>query len=96
LELEIQSAIVEQSGNTSNSTISYDIQNEYAIFQLAQKITEGSAVLKLEFTGELNDKLVGFYRSKYELNGETRYMATTQFAPTDARKAFPWYISLLY
>jgi puromycin-sensitive aminopeptidase len=47
----------------------------------------------MSFTGELNDKMVGFYRSSQEVpvNGtiEKRWIATTQFEPTDARKAFP-------
>jgi puromycin-sensitive aminopeptidase len=42
------------------------------------------------FTGELNDKLRGFYRSQYtDANGDTRYLAATQFEATDARRAFP-------
>lgn len=31
----------------------------------------------------------GFYRSKYDYNGKTEYILTTQFEPADARKAFP-------
>ena len=46
--------------------------------------------LDLTFTGTLNDKLHGFYRSQYSgPDGETRYMAATQFEATDARRAFP-------
>ncbi len=46
--------------------------------------------MHLDFSGSLNDKLKGFYRSKYTTHdGEVRYAATTQFAPTDARRAFP-------
>jgi aminopeptidase 2 len=37
----------------------------------------------------LNDKMVGSYRSSFKANGETKYMATTQMQPTDARRAFP-------
>lgn len=33
--------------------------------------------------------LGSFYRSKYSVNGEDRYMAVTQFEPVDARRAFP-------
>src|SRR5262249_32655576 len=40
--------------------------------------------------GTLNDKLRGFYRSKYKnAASETRYLAATQFEATDARRAFP-------
>ncbi|XP_054718668.1 aminopeptidase Ey-like [Uloborus diversus] len=44
----------------------------------------------MEFLGSLNDRLAGFYRSSYkDATGETRWLATTQFQPTDARRAFP-------
>lgn len=49
----------------------------------------GSYNLFFCFTGILNDQMNGFYRSKYQMNKEVKYMATTQFESTDARKAFP-------
>jgi len=33
----------------------------------------------MSFVGELNDKMKGFYRSKYSSGGEERYGAVTQF-----------------
>lgn len=39
------------------------------------------ADLWLDFTGILNDKLAGFYRSMYEHAGQTKYLATSQFEP---------------
>jgi len=33
----------------------------------------------MSFVGELNNKMKGFYRSKYTINGEERYGAVTQF-----------------
>jgi len=33
----------------------------------------------MSFVGELNDKMKGFYRSKYAVDGEERYGAVTQF-----------------
>ncbi len=46
--------------------------------------------LHLEFTGELNDRLRGFYRSTFvDTDGVERTIATTQFESTNARRAFP-------
>ena len=47
--------------------------------------------LTIKFTGILNDNMAGFYCAKYEdkATGKTKYMATTQMEPTDARRAFP-------
>ena len=48
------------------------------------------AQINQTFTGTLNDKMAGFYRSTYnDHDGSTKYMATTQMEPTDARRAFP-------
>ena len=40
----------------------------------------GNGQLSMDFTGELNDKMKGFYRSKYTgTDGEEKYCAVTQF-----------------
>jgi len=49
----------------------------------------GDGTFKFEYTGTLNDQMAGFYRSKYTVDGQERYLATTQFEATDARRAFP-------
>lgn len=55
-----------------------------------EKLPTGEARLSLNFTGLLNDKMKGFYRSKYDgPDGQTRHIAVTQFEATDARRAFP-------
>ncbi|MCE2498466.1 MAG: M1 family metallopeptidase [Nitrosopumilaceae archaeon] len=53
-------------------------------------------IIDLEFDGVLNDRLLGFYRSRYGSSSsssdgdkKTSYMATTQFEASDARRAFP-------
>lgn len=53
------------------------------------KSIKGEAVLDLEFTGLINNKLKGFYKSSYTHKGQEKYLATTQFEATDARRAFP-------
>ena len=68
----------------------FDEDQETVSFKFATPLPVGKSQLSIEFTGELNDKLRGFYRSQYEdLYGNQRYLASTQFEPTDARRAFP-------
>lgn len=45
--------------------------------------------LFLKFNGKLREDMRGFYKSNYNVNGKEKIMATTQFEPSDARKAFP-------
>lgn len=50
----------------------------------------GITVLCIKYSGLLNEKLKGFYRSVYNLpSGEQKYAAVTQFEAIDARRAFP-------
>ena len=49
----------------------------------------GELAVTIEYTGTLNDRLLGFYRSEYVHRGEKMYLATTQFEAADARRAFP-------
>jgi len=69
--------------------IEYDIKNETATFYFKNKILKGNGSLSIIFYGIINDSLRGFYKSRYVLDGEERYIATTQFEATDARRAFP-------
>ena len=92
LEIDVESCrldLADGSTRTSAET-SYDEAAETATFSFAEVLPPGRAVLHLEFTGRLNDKLRGFYRSRYtDDSGQERYLATTQFEATDARRAFP-------
>ena len=64
-------------------------KNERVILKLEENLPVGTVDVHIAFTGILNDYMQGFYRSKYFVDGEERYMATTQFESTDARLAFP-------
>ena len=56
----------------------------------ASKKVSGKVKICIDFKGTLNDRLLGFYRSKYkDTSGKTKYLATTQFEAADARRAFP-------
>ncbi|UCF85683.1 MAG: M1 family metallopeptidase [Desulfobacteraceae bacterium] len=53
------------------------------------KETPGNIKIKIDYMGHINDKMAGFYRSSYESEGMTKYIAVTQFEESDARRAFP-------
>ncbi len=90
-ELEIGNAILHRNGSSSTAnSISLDADTETATLDFGRTLSPGKARLEMQFTGILNDRLVGFYRSEYQdSEGQTRYLATTQFEATDARRAFP-------
>uniref|UniRef100_A0A8B7TUB8 Aminopeptidase n=1 Tax=Castor canadensis TaxID=51338 RepID=A0A8B7TUB8_CASCN len=66
-------------------------QMEYVVVQPEEQLvpTEGPYLLRMEFAGWLNGSLVGFYKTTYTENGQTRSIAATDHEPTDARKSFP-------
>lgn len=88
LEIEIHEASV---NDIAVSRIVYDEPQQTATFELAEALAPHSkASLSMKFTGILNDKMAGFYRSSYvDEDGNTAYLATTQMEPTDCRRAFP-------
>lgn len=89
VELEIESAEFIHGNVNVSGKISYDKKSETATFSFPKSIQKGKAELKLKFIGILNDKMRGFYRSKYGEAGREKYLATTQFESTDARRSFP-------
>lgn len=87
-ELEIEQCTISYNGKKTRPKIKLDKKTEELTLVFSQKIS-GKAVLSIDFVGQLNDKLVGFYRSKYKYKGKEKYLATTQFEAADARRAFP-------
>ena len=89
-ELEITRATLRRDDTTIEGTVSLDEVRERATIALAETAQVGEWQLELTFTGILNDKLAGFYRSTFkDADGNERVIATTQFESTDARRAFP-------
>ena len=58
--------------------MTYETSENVFAFPISYQVGKGD--LSVVFTGELNDKMKGFYRSKYTgPDGEDRYAAVTQF-----------------
>lgn len=71
--------------------VSYDEKTQVSKIDFSDAIPKGSkAQLEMKFTGQLNDKMAGFYRSTYKKpDGTEGILATTQMEATDARRSFP-------
>jgi len=91
LDIDIGSASIEINGTVlKTENITYNKEAETCTMTFPQEIPIGNGKIHIAFTGILNDKLRGFYRSQYvDPEGNTQYLATTQFEATDARQAFP-------
>ncbi len=90
-ELAVDSAHLEPGGGERQTLAArLDEEAERVVLTPEATLHPGPAVISLEFTGILNDKLHGFYRSAFtDDDGVTHTIATTQFEATDARRAFP-------
>ncbi len=74
---------------SDEAKVTYQQKNETATLTYPKQIPAGKHEIKLKFTGVLNDKMRGFYRSRYDIEQKVKYLAITQFESTDARRAFP-------
>ena len=85
-----EATLTNARGESRRGTPVVDEAAERCRITFPSPIAPGTWQLRLAFTGTLNDKLRGFYRSSYkDPTGEARLMAATQFEATDARRAFP-------
>ena len=73
----------------SSGVVTYDDKLETATFAFAKSLPKGTHKIHLVFRGVLADNMRGFYKSRYMVDGEERFMAVTQFEATDARRCIP-------
>jgi len=88
LELAIWRCRVLKNGVSVNCAFNVDPAKEELRISLPEPLT-GNIKLTIEYQGLINDKMAGFYRSKYSYQSQTKYIAVTQFEESDARRAFP-------
>ena len=73
----------------STSTV-VDKETMTVTFTFGSSLPEGRGILSIDYVGELNNQMAGFYCSGYvNVKGEKKLMASTQFESIDARRCLP-------
>lgn len=86
--IELQIHRCEVGGEVASHQL--EASSERLLILPDSEIPAGPQQVRILFTGVLNDRLRGFYRSTYkDANGTERVIATTQMQSTDCRRAFP-------
>jgi aminopeptidase N len=85
LEITFHNVSVTAGGQTQTAKVELDEKNEMATFTVDKQLPAGEASIHIKYTGQLNDKLRGFYLSTYK---GKKYLVS-QMESTDARVAFP-------
>ncbi|KAK3937484.1 peptidase family M1-domain-containing protein [Diplogelasinospora grovesii] len=105
LELKLLSSKITVTQNKSDQSwdsvkVAEDAKRQRATITFPEQLpVSPKATLTIEFTGELNHDMAGFYRSQYKPaappaasvphDDQFHYMLSTQFEACDARRAFP-------
>ena len=91
VDLQIRSVTArDERGRSLAGSVRLEPERERARFVFPEALAAGSWRLQVVFEGILNDKLRGFYRSRYvDGDGAEHWLASTQFEAVDARRAFP-------
>lgn len=88
LDLSISSCRIRAAGELQDCIYRVEKERERLVISLPKGAREYLEVI-IAFKGDINDRMVGFYRSKVVIRGQERTMAVTQFEESDARRAFP-------
>jgi tricorn protease interacting factor F2/3 len=87
-ELAIWTCRVKLEDTFVHCPFSFEPGKEELRIHLPQEMT-GRISLAIDYMGKINAQMAGFYRSKYVLEEQEKYIAVTQFEESDARRAFP-------
>jgi puromycin-sensitive aminopeptidase len=83
-------SVTNARGESQRGSATAEPATERYRLAFATALAPGEWRIEIAFTGTLNDKLRGFYRSTYkDAAGVPHMLAATQFEATDARRAFP-------
>jgi tricorn protease interacting factor F2/3 len=88
LDLAIWKCTLMSEGHGEACGFSVDPRKEGLRILFPRQVS-GEVSLVIDYVGEINNRMAGFYRSRYVREGKERYAAVTQFEESDARRAFP-------
>lgn len=94
LEIIWSSSQIQKLDDDGNAVENVSITKQYfvgdkqfLVLETSKELNENSTyVVKLKFVGSIKDNLQGIYKSSYNVGTETRWIASTQFQATDARR----------
>ncbi|KAJ6866234.1 hypothetical protein NC652_037708 [Populus alba x Populus x berolinensis] len=91
LELNIHGVLFTDSQNQQFSPCDFvlDDDDEILLLVFEETLNAGDGMLRIDFSGILNEHLRGFYRCTYMDGDQKKNMAVTQFEAVDARRCFP-------
>jgi tricorn protease interacting factor F2/3 len=88
LDLAIWKCVLMREGQVEACRFAVDPRKEELKIFFPGPVS-GEASLVIDYVGEINNRMAGFYRSRYVRDGKERYAAVSQFEESDARRAFP-------
>lgn len=80
---------VEIIAGTFNPT-TYDQDTQKWTINIPQTLIPGTSyIFTVKYTGHMRENMLGFYRSYYYEGSVKKWLASTQFQQTEARRCFP-------
>ncbi len=87
-ELEIKSVSVADGLGIQKASFKVDKEKQTVEIKVKRPVIAYVEV-DIDYYGMNNDRLYGFYRSRYDFNGKQGHILTSQFEAPNARDAFP-------
>ena len=94
-ELAVWESRVLIDGEFKECPFSMDPSKESLRIDFPKEMDE-NVIVKIDYEGKINDRMAGFYRSRYVDSGKDKYIAVTQFQESDARRVMPCMDNPLY
>jgi puromycin-sensitive aminopeptidase len=91
VDIDVVRVVIRQNGCDEEPEVIYDREHQRIVLTMRNgSLVTGGAGIRINYVGQINDRLVGFYGSRYQRpDGSNGFMALTQFEPGHARRAVP-------